>query len=56
MSELEELELTELEELKSELLVRTSMASPCVKAGARAWAVDEVSRIEAVVKLKEQGK
>jgi len=50
MTKLEELELTELEELKAELLVLTSMA----KGDMRAWAVDEISRIEAIVKLKEK--
>tara|TARA_B110000211_G_C14051893_1_gene541605 strand:- start:339 stop:608 length:270 start_codon:yes stop_codon:yes gene_type:complete len=50
MTKLEELELTELKELKAELLVLTSMA----KGDIRAWAVDEISRIEAIVKLKEQ--
>ena len=57
MTELEELELTELEELKAELLVLTSMAGFWVKADARAWVKTEISRIEAeIVKLKEQGK
>ena len=50
MTKLEELELTELKELKAELLVLTSMA----KGDIRAWAVDEISRIEAIVKLRSK--
>tara|TARA_R110002153_G_scaffold235132_1_gene388506 strand:+ start:437 stop:601 length:165 start_codon:yes stop_codon:yes gene_type:complete len=48
-------ELTELEELESELLVANAMVRVWVKADARAWAKAEVSRIKAkIVKLKEQ--
>ena len=54
MTELAELELTELEQLKSELLVGIDMANAMAKdAGAMAKdAGAKVSRIEAIVKLK----
>jgi hypothetical protein len=52
MTKLEELDLTltELKELKSELLVMASMNNDM-----GAWARAKVSRIEAIVKLKKQG-
>jgi len=49
MTKLEELGLTELKQLKSELLVGINMANAMAKdAGAK------VLRIEAIVKLKEK--
>jgi len=49
MTELEELDLTELKGLKSELLVIASMNNTM-----GAWARTKVSRIEAIVKIQEQ--
>jgi hypothetical protein len=56
MTKLEELGLTELKQLKSELLVGINMANAMAKdAGAMAKdAGAKVLRIEAIVKLKEK--